>query len=174
MNMPPTENPIENKPEAVEVKPLAKAQTKLVSYSEQYSGDIPHPKLMREWEDVVPGSAAKIVDRFVVQSDHRMALEKSVVKANNFKQYTGPIFGFIIAMTTIIGGIITALKGLPYLGGPLSFTGLAILVGAFLVNNSQKNRSSNRSQNQSVEEVGRNDKCPCGSGKKYKNCHGKG
>ncbi len=23
------------------------------------------------------------------------------------------------------------------------------------------------------EKVGRNDPCPCGSGKKYKNCHGK-
>ena len=24
-----------------------------------------------------------------------------------------------------------------------------------------------------VEKVGRNDPCPCGSGKKFKNCHGK-
>ena len=24
------------------------------------------------------------------------------------------------------------------------------------------------------KNVGRNDPCPCGSGKKYKNCHGKG
>ncbi|MCM2323011.1 MAG: SEC-C metal-binding domain-containing protein [Oligoflexia bacterium] len=24
----------------------------------------------------------------------------------------------------------------------------------------------------SVEKVGRNDQCPCGSGKKYKKCHG--
>ena len=23
------------------------------------------------------------------------------------------------------------------------------------------------------EKIGRNDPCPCGSGKKYKNCHGK-
>ncbi|MBM3436738.1 MAG: hypothetical protein FJY07_11040, partial [Bacteroidetes bacterium] len=23
------------------------------------------------------------------------------------------------------------------------------------------------------KKVGRNDQCPCGSGKKYKNCHGK-
>jgi len=23
------------------------------------------------------------------------------------------------------------------------------------------------------EKVGRNDPCPCGSGKKYKNCHGR-
>jgi preprotein translocase subunit SecA len=24
------------------------------------------------------------------------------------------------------------------------------------------------------KQVGRNDPCPCGSGKKFKNCHGKG
>ena len=24
------------------------------------------------------------------------------------------------------------------------------------------------------KKVGRNDPCPCGSGKKFKNCHGKG
>jgi len=24
------------------------------------------------------------------------------------------------------------------------------------------------------KKIGRNDPCPCGSGKKYKNCHGKG
>ena len=24
-----------------------------------------------------------------------------------------------------------------------------------------------------TDKVGRNDPCPCGSGKKYKNCHGK-
>ncbi|MDN6112542.1 MAG: SEC-C domain-containing protein, partial [Tetragenococcus halophilus] len=33
--------------------------------------------------------------------------------------------------------------------------------------NSAKKRPAN------VKKVGRNDPCPCGSGKKYKNCHGK-
>ena len=30
-----------------------------------------------------------------------------------------------------------------------------------------------RDPNFSNKKVGRNDPCPCGSGKKYKNCHGK-
>ncbi len=176
--MPPQENPIEPKLEAVEATPLAEEKKgKLIKYTEQYSGDIPHPKLMKEWNDVVPGSAAKIVERFVVQSDHRMELEKSVVKANNFKQYTGPVFGFLIAMTTIVGGIYTSLQGLPFLGGPLTFSGLAILVGAFIWDKTHqrptnvKDRQFN--QKRSGGEVGRNEKCPCGSGKKYKNCHGR-
>ena len=35
-----------------------------------------------------------------------------------------------------------------------------------LVNNETKKESTNK------ESVGRNEPCPCGSGKKYKRCHG--
>ena len=40
----------------------------------------------------------------------------------------------------------------------------------------QTNQTQERSRPQPVhveKKVGRNDPCPCGSGKKYKNCHGK-
>jgi len=48
-----------------------------------------------------------------------------VVWSEGIKEVGGLICGFVIAMTAIIGGIYTALKGLPFLGGSLSFTGLA-------------------------------------------------
>jgi uncharacterized protein YecA (UPF0149 family) len=32
---------------------------------------------------------------------------------------------------------------------------------------------SSRGSAQAVDKAGRNDPCPCGSGKKYKKCHGK-
>jgi preprotein translocase subunit SecA len=38
----------------------------------------------------------------------------------------------------------------------------------------QSNTSAKRKPVQVDKKVGRNDPCPCGSGKKYKNCHGKG
>ncbi|WP_429964290.1 preprotein translocase subunit SecA [Enterococcus sp. AZ072] len=37
-----------------------------------------------------------------------------------------------------------------------------------------KNLTSTKRMPKKVQKVGRNDPCPCGSGKKYKNCHGKG
>ncbi len=37
-----------------------------------------------------------------------------------------------------------------------------------------KNLTSTKRMPKQVTKVGRNDPCPCGSGKKYKNCHGKG
>jgi preprotein translocase subunit SecA len=36
-----------------------------------------------------------------------------------------------------------------------------------------KNKKPNKIKNSEGEKIGRNDKCWCGSGKKYKHCHGK-
>jgi len=41
------------------------------------------------------------------------------------------------------------------------------------IDNFQKTLSETISINQRPNLIGRNDACPCGSGKKYKNCHGK-
>ena len=39
--------------------------------------------------------------------------------------------------------------------------------------NAQQERQKQKAQPVRVDKkVGRNDLCPCGSGKKYKNCHG--
>ena len=37
----------------------------------------------------------------------------------------------------------------------------------------ENSNTSAKKQPVHVNKVGRNDPCPCGSGKKYKNCHGK-
>jgi preprotein translocase subunit SecA len=39
--------------------------------------------------------------------------------------------------------------------------------------NVQYTQTAFEAQDPAVERVGRNDACPCGSGKKYKHCHGK-
>ena len=44
-----------------------------------------------------------------------------------------------------------------------------------IVSNENKEESNNQKISKSYEEkkIGRNEKCPCGSGKKFKHCHGK-
>jgi len=52
---------------------------------------------------------------------------------------------------------------------------LKTLFGIELINDKQNNNESKnvREQNRIIaKKIGRNDSCPCGSGKKYKNCHG--
>ncbi|MFN3270057.1 MAG: SEC-C metal-binding domain-containing protein, partial [Candidatus Kapaibacteriota bacterium] len=40
-------------------------------------------------------------------------------------------------------------------------------------NTPSKNQNSSASSISDYKSIGRNDPCPCGSGKKYKHCHGK-
>lgn len=100
--------------------------------AQYYSAPLPHPDMMAEYERIIPGSADRIIKRFEMQSDHRQRCEKIFVWTQSIKSLGGLILGFVIAMTTIVGGIYTALQGKPLLGGTLSFAGLAVLVGAFI------------------------------------------
>jgi preprotein translocase subunit SecA len=47
------------------------------------------------------------------------------------------------------------------------------LAGAVKTMQSAHDQKQSQTQVQAVEKVGRNELCPCGSGKKYKKCHGK-
>lgn len=114
-----------------------------VSYAEEYEGLIPHPKLMEQWDKLIPGSAEKIFNRFERQSDHRMDIENRVIKANNFKQYIGPVFAFLISVLAIGGGIYIVLNGNAGLGGTLTFAGLGTVIAPFLVNSFKSSKNKN-------------------------------
>jgi uncharacterized membrane protein len=45
-------------------------------HSEQYSGPLPPPRLLKEFEEAVPGSAGKILDNWRDEGLHRRQLEK--------------------------------------------------------------------------------------------------
>ena len=112
----------------------------IIESREEYSGPLPHPRLLQEWEKVVPGSAERIIAKFESQTEHRMRIEYLVVRTDSIKSLGGLAAGFLIAMTAIVGGIYTALQGQPFLGGTLSFAGLAMLVGAFVANRFWKDK----------------------------------
>ena len=40
-------------------------------------------------------------------------------------------------------------------------------------NQEDKNQNTSEIEKKDFKKVGRNEKCPCGSGKKFKQCHGK-
>jgi uncharacterized membrane protein len=107
--------------------------------SEQFSGPLPHPSILHGYEQIVPGSAANIVESFVQEGRHRREREMRDVrmredwaKADIGLQGRGQIFGFIIAMTGIIGGLLVAALWSPLGGASISGLSLATIVVAFL------------------------------------------
>lgn len=101
---------------------------------EHFSGPLPHPVILQKYEEILPGSAERIFEKFESQTEHRHKMERWLVATESVKSILGVFFGFIIGMTAVAGGIYSALQSHPFLGGSLSFAGLALLVGAFVTN----------------------------------------
>ncbi|MEI4367353.1 DUF2335 domain-containing protein [Streptococcus suis] len=70
-----------------------------------YSGPIPHPQLLKEFNDVIPNGADRIMTMAEKQSGHRIILEEKVVNANNRDSFLGVVFAGVIALLIVLGAI---------------------------------------------------------------------
>jgi len=95
---------------------------------------------MRQYDSIVPGLANRIIHQFEEQSKHRRELEQKVIKSDLVMARLGLIFGFIIGMASVIGGIITALLGKELAGGFIGSSGLIGLVSVFIYGTKSKRK----------------------------------
>lgn len=118
-------------------KDLARRQELQVSTSfsasASFSGPLPHPALLDQFERIVPGAAERIIRMAEEQAAHRRGLEKTAVEANAWSQKAGPVFGFIVAMTAILGGFVLVFYGHSTYGIAAIITALASLAAVFVV-----------------------------------------
>lgn len=124
----------ENSGDQLQEKSKGSVRVTTHQVTEHFSGPLPHPDIMEHYERIVPGSADRIIRKFESQTEHRQRMENRFVWAETIRSVGGLIGGFVIAITTIAGGLYMALHDHPFLGGSLSFVGLTVLVGAFLGN----------------------------------------
>jgi len=117
-------------------------QSERVIQSESFSGPLPPPTLLKQYDEIVPGAAKIILEKFDKQTTHRIEIEKAVIRIGNIKEILGLLLGFIIAMTAILGGIYSALQGKPWFGTGVTLIGVAMIVGAFLSKGSTDNTKS--------------------------------
>jgi uncharacterized membrane protein len=111
----------------------------------RHEGPLPHPKLFQEYDAVLPGAAERILSMAEKQASHRQNLELTVVKAGSRDSLIGLIFGFILGLFTVGGGIYCIIKGQSTGGTILSGAGLVTLVGVF-VYGSRQQRSERQSK----------------------------
>ena len=97
-----------------------------------HQGPLPHPAVLKQYDDVVPGAAERIISMAENQAQHRQELEASVIRTDNLKSLLGMVFGFIIALVGFGGGLYAAFSGQPFWGGAVSIGTLASVVIAFI------------------------------------------
>lgn len=109
-----------------------KAQLIRIATKLSFQGPLPPPETLQRYNQIVPGAASRIISMAESQHGHRQHLEKRVVESNTDNQRLGLIFGFIIAMTAIVGGIYLAATGKSAAGLTAIVAALAALVGVFV------------------------------------------
>ena len=99
---------------------------------EMFAGPLPHPQSFKEYEEVLPGSADRILKMAEKQQEHRSILERSVVENNNRIAVRGQIFGFIVFILGIAAGVFFVLQGMKVFGGIFLTSTMVTLVGLFI------------------------------------------
>jgi uncharacterized membrane protein len=100
--------------------------------SVSFSGPLPHPDILKKFDEVYPGAAKIIIDMAKEQSEHRQILEKTVINSDIRNSKLGLIFGFIIGMTGIVAGVVVIVTGQVAAGSILFAGTLGVLVGTFV------------------------------------------
>ncbi len=111
---------------------------------QHFTGPLPPPEILAGYDEIVPGTAEKIIARFIEQGTHRMELEKVVVNGSNKRANWGLAAGFVIALTTIAGAVYAMSLGYDIAGAAVVIASLASLVGTFLYGT--KSRRDERSE----------------------------
>lgn len=112
---------------------------------ESHSGPLPAPRTLREYNEIIPNGAERIVTVFEKQSDHRMNLEKKVVGRQTFQSLLGQIFGFILAVVFLIAGFYLVIDGHEVAGITIFSLDIVGLVAVFVIGKA--------SQKKKLEEI---------------------
>jgi len=100
--------------------------------SPAFSGPLPPPEALERYNQTLPGLAECIIVMAESQHSHRLELEEHVIHSNVSAQKLGTVLGFVVAMTTVIGGIWLVHGGKSGEGLAAILTALASLVGVFV------------------------------------------
>ena len=118
--------------------PQVRATAIQIHQQSAFSGPIPPPEFLREYDAIMPGLADRIVKMAEKQGDHRHGLETRAVNAEIERGKLGMISGFLVALLGIsIGGVLIyhdkLLTGSIFAGGTL-----VALVGTFVFGTYQR------------------------------------
>jgi uncharacterized membrane protein len=118
-----------------EVKKLA-----LQAVGESFSGPLPPPNILAQYDQIVPGAGERIISMAENQASHRQDIEKKVIESDIKHAGRGLHYGLIIGLVSVIGGVICIMYGHEVGGSIVGGTGLTGLVGVFVYGSRQRRK----------------------------------
>lgn len=135
-----TDEDVEEVLEIVERLPEEKRQV-IFQHFELYQGDLPHPDILKGYNELYPEAAKKIIDNGIAESEHRRTQEVKSLKAQINISFVGQIFGFIVALVIIGAGAYLILNNHEITGSIMTGVSALGVIGLFTGQNQNKTRN---------------------------------
>jgi uncharacterized membrane protein len=124
-------------------------------HQEEYSGPLPHPNILQQYEDIAPGFAERIIASWEKETAHRHELEKRVVSAEIEGQQSiarevrrGQYLAFSLSVLFLAVGGSLAYFGKEVSGSILGGTGFIGTITSFLTTAFQSRNKQPRNNHQ--------------------------
>lgn len=103
-----------------------------------FLGPLPPPDVIRQYDEICPGAADRIIGMAERQAQHRQTIESKVINSDTVNSKMGMVFGFVIALISIIGGVYIILQDKIFPGIAIIMAMLVSLVGTFVYGSHQR------------------------------------
>lgn len=111
---------------------------------ESYEGPIPHPRIIREYERILPGSADRILSMAEKQQEHRIVIEKKAVESQLRQSRTGQKFAFVIFLVGLAISVVFAYLDMKAFAGIFATVTLVTIIGLFINGKAAVNKDIDR------------------------------
>ena len=127
----------------------------------EFSGPIPPPNIIKGYEEILPGSADRIIAMAETQMAHRQAMEKKMIEAESRDSLLGVLFAFLLGMGCLGAGIIMVIS-VPQSAGAISAallggTGIGSITSRFISSAKNNSGNSTKTKNKHVKEDNKKD-----------------
>jgi len=122
-------------------------QMTVAAFAGFYAGPLPPAEQIRAYEDVLPGSADRILHMAERQQEHRMELERVTVHEAANRSWWGLRLGFVIALLVVGVGAAAIFTGHALAGFGVLIGEAAILAGVFVYGHDQQRKERVEKEN---------------------------
>jgi uncharacterized membrane protein len=107
---------------------------------ETHSGPLPPPAVLAGYDQIVPGSAERIIAMSERQSEHRQSLEKQVINSDIRQAWGGMLCALVIALAGLAVAAYCTINGHDQVGGIIGGATIVSLVGTFVYGTAQRKK----------------------------------
>lgn len=120
---------------------LLRFLTLKIQHSEEFHGPIPPPDLFAKYEQILPGSADRILRMAENQQEHRMQLENKIMTEQLSMSKRGQMCALVVFILGLGISVLFAYFGMKWFAGTFATVTLVTIIGLFINGKKSINRN---------------------------------